>query len=203
MDSQTTHITNTSQLAPGWVAPEWGPQPFETEEQHQAFALFLSLPSRMRNMTEVSRHCAMSRQEVLDLSMAHHWQHRISRYDAFVRGANRDRLRETAQDRAGRHLAIIDKGLEVAEREYNNLLTRQRALDAQDAQVSLLKPGELQALVNNLIKLERLVVGEATERIEETEYDLSQFTHEELIEWRRLMDKAKKSATGDAIVSSH
>ena len=118
---------------------------------------------------------------------------------AFVRAGNRDRLRESAQDRAGRHLAIIDKGLEVAEREYNNLLTRQRALDAQGAEVSLLKPMELQALVNNLVKLERLVMGEATERMEDNSYDLSQFTHSELLEWKRLMEKARATAQGAAV----
>ena len=77
----TNNLTNPSQIAPGWVAPEWGPQPFETEEQHKAFALFLSLPSRMRNMSEVARHCAMARNEVLDLSTAHHWMHRVSVHD--------------------------------------------------------------------------------------------------------------------------
>lgn len=188
----------------GWVQPAWVQQPFESEDQHNAFRCFMSLPKRLRNLQEVAKLCNMTRADVLALCNAHHWPHRIQEYDGFTQATERGLLQQKNADRAGRHLAMLETGLELIEREYNNLLARVRQLDAQGANVSLLKPSELQSMLRDLIKLERLIRGEVTERTEEA-YDLSGFTLEELKAWKLLTAKARKTAldnTGKALDAS-
>ena len=189
-----------SELAPlpdGWVQPAWVQQPFESEDEHNAFNCFKDLPSRLRNLQEVARLCNMTRGDVLKICNAHHWKHRIEQHDAFQANAKVNLLQQRNEDRAGAHLGVIDMGLEVARREYSTLLRRVRALDAQGADVSLLKPSELQAMLRDIIKLERLIRGEATERTEE-KFDLSAFTIEELKQWKALTAKASKAAVDNA-----
>lgn len=179
-----------NQLTTQWVQPIWAQQNFETQENFEAFECFRSLPSRHRNMSEVARYCSIPRERVLELSQSHHWKARIEKHDEFVRAGNRDLLRQSNGDRAARHLSLLEKVHESVEREFDNLLEKQRQLDAQKAGVSLMKPAELRALLSDMIKLGRLVTGEATERTEDV-YDLSKLSVQELTTWKKLIAKVK------------
>lgn len=182
------------QLMKGWNEPVWASQPFETEDNHKAFSCFKDLPSRYRCLQEVASLCKVSHADIINLSHAHHWRHRIEQYEGFVSRGNRRLLHRGKEDQAARHMAILDLGYEVAEREWRNLLHRQRELDAMGPGCTVLKPSEVQALVNMIVKLERLVKGEVTERMGE-EFDLSEFTNEELTQWTMLTAKATKKLT--------
>ena len=179
-------------LAPGWQEPLWVQQPWESPEAHAAFTIFKDMPKRYRSMAEVSRHVELSKEQVRDLYNSHHWGPRITAFDDFMQQSKLSLLNERKDDRHAKHLHVLDLSLEVVERELNNLLDRQRQCDAQGAGVTHLKPSELRSLIRDTIKLERLIRGDVTERAEEA-YDLSAFTTDELLAWRKLTEKAQQT----------
>lgn len=190
MTALARDITNTT-LTTVWSEPIWCRQSFESDGDFAAFESMRQMPKRMRNMQHVARYCSLPYDSVLTLFSRHHWRFRLDAHDAFMVHDSHTLLQRQKDDARAEHLGLLQKGREVLERELDNLLERQRTLDAQGANVSLMKPSEMTALLEKLIKLDRLIMGEVTERAEE-EFDLSQFTMPELMQWKALMQKAKR-----------
>jgi len=182
----------TQQLMAAWYEPCWIHQPFETEAEHQAFTLFKDLPARMRSMATVTRHLKISLPEVRALSERYFWRERIAAYDTFTAQGKIQLFQERKDDTHAKHLSVLDLALEVITRELNSLIERQRMCDATGGGISHLKPNELRAFIRDMIKLERLVRGDVTERAEE-QYDLSSFSTDELVMWRTLTTKARST----------
>ena len=182
-------MTQTQSLQPQWNEPPWSQQPWENEAQHRAFDVFRSLPSQERDMAEVATLCKMGRDHVLKLSQTYHWRYRIEAYEQFVSKGKRTLLQRRNDDMHADHLYMLAIGRDIVLREWKNLRHRQRELDAQGPGCTVLSPGEANAMAQMIVKLERLVKGEVTERAGE-EFDLSSFTNAELLEWKRLTAKA-------------
>lgn len=178
-------------ISPLWAEPIFVKQSFETEDEFAAFQCMKHLPKRARNMQDVARYCSLSYDQVLSLAERHHWRARLAAYDGHQAQDAGILLRRQKDDAQVQHMRLLEKSAEVLHGELDALIERQRHLRAQGAsQVSLLKPSEMSRLLERMIKLDRLIMGEVTERAGE-EFDLSRFTTQELEQWYELMRKAK------------
>lgn len=181
----------TTAIVPTWTHPLWLRQDFESPEEYQAFATLVSLPRNGRNLQQVAEFCGENRTHILRLSDRHHWPQRVAAHDAHMAQDARSLLTRDTDDVRANGLRVLEKARRFLERELDVLLDRQSELQAQGGRVSLIKIGELSAMIERTVKYTQLLMGEATERIEEA-YDFSEATPDELAHYAEFMRKFKK-----------
>lgn len=171
----------------------WDRQPFDTDESFVWFQAFRdALPPRQlgRLRTASPGKIIPPLQVLLDWYTTHFWRDRVADWDTHldhIRQEEREEIvGQTAKEQAARDQSLIHEARELVSRELNKMLITSMSNDAET-----LKPGELNKLLENVIKLGRLTRGETTENVG-SQFDLSTMTVEDLRKLRELQEKSKK-----------
>lgn len=124
------------------------------------------------------------------ISLTNKWKERVLAYDAHFQAiVDQERaeiLKQTVREVDAEHMRILAAGRELAVREIAKLLSA-----AKQSTLSTLKPREALALVDSVVKLDRLVRGQTTENIGQ-DVDYSKLSDEELDMLEKIYGKAKK-----------
>jgi hypothetical protein len=155
----------------------------EGEAPYRSFKAFLDQPPP-RSLTRLEGHVSQSYSTLLRHSSRYDWRARAAAYDRFVaRGEAEAVIAEAARIRLEQLRALAD-ARELGSKRLAELMADTGALSPRDAL----------AMVIEAVKLERLVVGEATERVETTQDapDLSALSDEELLALQRLQQKCRQ-----------
>lgn len=170
------------------LAEPWARQPFDTDLRWALFQDFLAL--RMpRNLRELARKGSpLTWSELEAAAMEDGWHLRAKAWDQHL-----DRLRqqtieheiqESAKEVAKRHAKAAKMAVELAARELTKYLSASREGDMP----GLLQPRDVIRFLSLGIRSERLVIGEATDRVD-TGPDVSQLSVEELRELAKMQAK--------------
>ncbi len=174
----------------------WCRQPCDSEHRWRAFVAFRDLapPRTLRGASE-----ALTGPDgrPFDLGTLHRWSRSDGWFDrvvAFDRHLDaikvqviEDVLAEDARDVANRHASIARDATEAAHSVVRDWLRRLALGERLDGW----SPGDVRGMLKDMITLERLVRGEATERVEHgVGFDLSALTLDEIETMRALEAKA-------------
>lgn len=195
--------TSTGHEAPGTPRALWERQPCDTNASFPYFKAYRDTPSGVKRTLErvrfrpaetrhaVPRDQAPTLQELTQWYVEHNWRERVEAYDLFLDSVHTDEIKaaslETARDLAARHKAMLQRGYELAVSQLDAFL---RKMESSPDGEAIMKPSELNKLVEVVVKYERLVQGEATERTEE-KTDLSKLSPDELRQYLALVKKTE------------
>lgn len=166
----------------------WTRRRGEPEAAWKAFASFREQRSPRRIQYVTVDGMQVSAGELATWAKKYDWATRTADYDAhldtiFLAGKE-EALRIGAVTAAVEHLQILGSMRELLGREMAKWNEASRG-----AGVTMLKAGELQKYAETVVKLERLVLGQSTEKVEQI-YDLSKLTSEEIKTLLELTEKA-------------
>jgi hypothetical protein len=176
------------------VRQPWERLPDETEEAHALFRTFLALdpPRRLNQVAKLSHRAVRT---ISEYSSRRQWFARAAAYDDAQKQAM-DRAALGEVERIGREHAraaalIRDLGLAELQRRARKV---RRAMDLgeNDLGDQIISDRDALAMFREGALLERLVIGQATERkaTEESPWDLSKLTAEEVELLRVMKEKA-------------
>lgn len=164
----------------------WARQPFETDLGFALFGEYLGLPLP-RQLTKLRQH-QLTWSQLSETAFNGHWKERAALWDehlAKIRSETLERVtEETAAQVAARQVRLTKRMQSIADLELAKL---ERVVAQNDFTAVELR--DVIRLALNGIKLERLVRGEVTERVE-TGPEVGALSLEELREARRLQAKA-------------
>jgi|WetSurMetagenome_2_1015567.scaffolds.fasta_scaffold25325_5 hypothetical protein len=170
--------------------PVWERQPCEPEAEWRAFLTYRDMP-RPRSFRLVSGYLGLAQSRISSWAYAWMWKDRANLYDrqAFAAEWQEHAAKQAARKEESE--ALIDKATQLA---YRELAHRLEDIDPSTGRpLAPLKDAQLVRLVESVIKLDRLVHGESTEKIETTgSVDLKKLSDDELAQYMALLDKAKK-----------
>ena len=180
--------------APSLPPAPWDKQPREGVREYAAFRSYLD-QQEPRSITR----CHDSQGLRIPPWMAHHfmytwdWRARVVAYDAHVNRVMEEeremQAKYGASQLAARHMSVLKMALDIAEAEFAKLHAQTMA----HPDYPTLRPGVLLQLMERVVTLQRLVLGETTQKIEVTEeYDFSKLDLDEARTLRESLLKAKK-----------
>lgn len=166
----------------------WDRQSGESDRAYALFQQFLAL-DQPRDMSALVRRGGHTLAELDALRFdwfwcdrARHWDEHL---DAIRRQTIEDVTKQTAEDVARRQLRLTMNMQELASLEVDKLLDISRRSDAP----GLVNVRELVRLAGVGLRLERVIRGEVTDRVE-TKGNLGDLSAEDLRELRKLQQKA-------------
>lgn len=117
------------------------------------------------------------------------WRDRVAAYDTWrdkiVLEEREAILRQSSKAVAAEHMRLAKDLRSVA------LAETEKFLDAvSKTPMSTVRPRELVSMIEAVVKVDRLIRGETTEKIEQS-IDLSKFSMEEIVAWHKLLAKAE------------
>ncbi len=177
-------------MAEEWDAERpWARQPWDTELGWCLFGDYLVLPDRPRRMRDLKGH-PLTDYQLAEIARVAWWQARAALWDehlAQIRTSTIERVTEETAEQAARRQVLLARRMQrVADKELSKL----EAMGSENAFPLLeVTARDIARLGTNGIRLERLVMGEATERVAEV-MDLSALSLDELRQLRALQDKA-------------
>lgn len=165
----------------------WDRLPVENDESWEAFQNYVLMAPDERKITLA----APRRTAVLSKwYREHEWERRVHAWDAeFGRMRHEEReaiFRRKAREIAIDHMLILSDVKDLLAREFSKLNAASRSSEMH----GLLKPAEMNKMLEIGIKLDRLVRGETTENVGSTDLDMTKLSLDELDELDRLMSKA-------------
>lgn len=169
----------------------WNRQPCDTEARWRAFQTYRDLPPP-RTIGALAKALGRSTRSLEMWSREDAWPERCADFDRYLDAKRvtviEDVLAEDARAVANRHASIARDAIEVAHAQVRQWL----ADLAEGILPEPWSPSEVRGMLKDMITLERLVRGEATERVEHglSGVDLSKLTIDELEDLRRLEAKA-------------
>jgi hypothetical protein len=171
----------------------WDRQPTDTDEQFLWFVAYRDAipPRALGRIRAPGGTVRPPLQVLLEWANAGHWTDRVAAWDQHL-DTLRQRERESAAGAAGRQVAeeqeaaLTQDLLDLAHRELDKLLMTSISTPAET-----LRPGEVNRMIENVVKLRRLQRGESTEQIKTDGVDLSGLTVEELRQLVALKNKAR------------
>lgn len=179
-----------------WEPRPWEQQPFESSRQWAAFRAYRDLAPGSRTMAGVAR--VLGRGSVSPdwarWRREDSWDARCALFDQLQdrqrqEGYLRAREAQSASDAAARDRALLDDAVSLLWREVGKYL-----IQARESDFPVMKPGELQRLLDSALKLRRLLYGEATERVEAPPVDLSALSADQLEQLIGLLESAEAGA---------
>jgi len=185
------------------TAPEvrpWERQDGETELEYEAFKGYVyQRPPRRLAHSSVKHGAA----QLSELYNRWHWPERCLAYDRHVQRIRDDErealLRQDAKERMAKIVGVLETTGEIISREAAKLLR-----DSLEAEASgLLKPADLNKLMNTWITMQRLIHGESTENVSIEDASLKNLSVEELLEFQRLRAKLAGDDDGDGQGDPH
>ncbi len=166
----------------------WARQPFDTEVSFALFGDFLTA-SPPRHLGRMAERAGYPAEVIRGFAKDAFWVERAALWDehlAEIRTSTIERVtEESAAEVAKRQLALTRRMQRLANRDLS-------IIEKQGAENDFLSPIEHKDLIRlavNGIKLERLIMGETTDKIE-TGPDLSNWSIEDLRALRELQAKA-------------
>jgi hypothetical protein len=142
----------------------WERQPYDTDESWPVFQAYRDQRAPRRGLLVFSRGRAVDPVKVAGWSRTHFWMQRAAEFDRHLDGiavAEREAIiRQTSGEVTAEHRGILADLREVAMREANKLLAA-----VKDSAMEVVKPRELTKLVEQVIRLERLTLGETTSNV--------------------------------------
>lgn len=127
----------------------------------------------------------ISPQRVYQIAKSWGWDDRVEAYDNWLQGAEDKVLYEGREQLAREHLEVIRKARAVADEALTTLLQSLREVDSETE----ISPRDALAFLEKAVTLERLVTGEATDRVET--FDLSKLTGDEAEKLLETLEKLK------------
>lgn len=173
------------------VVQPWVRQPFDGDLEWALFQDFLTLAGRPRDVRALVRLGApVSVPQLEAIAFEKGWNARADRWDEYLDQIRiqtiEDTIQETAREVAQRHGRVSRKAVILAEKELDKYLKAAREGDG----LGLLTPRDIIRFLVLGVRTERLVIGEATDRVE-TEHDLSGLSLDELRTLREIQTKTK------------
>ena len=171
----------------------WLRQPFDTDQGWALFSEWLLTPAprSLRDFAQRTRG-VWTFGALEALAWEYGWRERAAAWDSHVDvlrfRAVETELETSAKSAARRHGRVARELVELAAKEIAKLLSASKSSDG----FGLLRPADVVRFATEGAKLERLVMGDATERVEQQDgTDLSRLDAEELRALKHLTDKAK------------
>lgn len=167
-------------------APLFGRQPCDTDESFAAFVEYRDqlAPRQLRTWKYGDA--------VREWYRDHGWKARVAAFDEWRDELRRqhygDALKQPAQQIAAEHMGILQDMRDMLRREVD----KWREQVVNNAGSPFLKMSELVKLTDVVVKYDRLVRGEATERKDEPGYDYSKLSPDELLTLQKLLVKTRK-----------
>ena len=167
----------------------WDRQPFDSDETFRWFVAYRdAVPPRQLGRLFVPGTVKPTLQQLLDWYNDGAWRDRAAAWDQHL-----DTLRQAERE------DMVGKDARAASAHDAELLGEVRALvnreldklnrTSSESEAEVLKPAELNKLIENVVKLGRLTRGEATEHVA-TDIDLSALPLEELRKLQEIKRKA-------------
>ncbi len=161
-------------------APDpWERQPYDTEDSWPIFLAYRDQTPPRRgvlSMLQTRRHDPI---KIARWAREHFWRERAAEFDRHldeIRIRTREAaLAQSSQEVAAEHMAILSRLRDVATQEAEKLLATVRESDGE-----VLRTRDLIRLVEGVTKLDRLVRGESTERVDVEGPDLGGVSDEDL-----------------------
>jgi hypothetical protein len=175
--------------APVALPEPWEKQDNESQEAWLAFRAYRDMPpdERLLKRAAIGNIAVLSR-----WYRDHNWADRCAAFDKkfdAMRVEEREKVyRRAAREIAIDHMVMLADARELYSREFAKLLSASREGDM----IGLVKPETLVRMAEVMVKLDRLVRGESTENVQNTDMDLSQLSLDELRQLNELMSKASK-----------
>ena len=171
----------------------WERQPFDTDASWRAFVVYRDLPQRPRKYKYVAAALGLTRPAIAQQASRCAWRERAAEFDSYIDRQKTaliiDAMEEDARAIANRHLHLISGMLQCAETAVAGWLQRIQNGDKLDEWT----PTEVRMIIKDLVTLERVIRGDATERVEvNVGFDLSRLSIQELEQFRALEEKAQK-----------
>ena len=149
----------------------------ESERSYRMFREYVkqTIP---RRVTIVAAQFDLGEDHIYRLSSTHHWRDRSRQYDEMISSAETRGLIKAAEDMAGGHLRALGKVRFLCERNIDRLLKECQGREGKGASLS---PREIVSMLDRCVHYERLIMGEATERVDEAKRpDLSRLSDDDL-----------------------
>lgn len=168
----------------------WERQPCDTSESWLAYTSYRDRP-HPRSLDMVASYQHGTILQVRRWYTDHNWGPRVASYDAFldklILEERHAAMKVMAKDVAAQHVQLLAAGRHIVHMEFERW--REVMMRSGSAPGSVMKPSQLLALAEFVLKGERLVHGEVTERIgmDEGKVDLSKFTEEQLEKYEELL----------------
>lgn len=169
----------------------WNRQPCDSTARWRAFQTYRDLPPP-RTIGAAATALGVNKRRLEIWSSEDAWPERCADFDRHLDAKRvtviEDALAEDARAVANRHASIARDAIEVAHSHVRQWLADLANGDAVEAW----EPNAVRGMLKDMITLERLVRGEATERVEHglSGVDLGKLSIDELEELRRLEAKA-------------
>lgn len=169
------------------VPQPWERQPTETDEQWLAFQAYRdSGPQR-----SIVRSATKATATISEWYRRFRWNERTLAYDrhldTIVREERETLLAQQARDIAADHMALLADAKDFVAREVKKYADMSKETDMPTLPVNAVAK-----LLEATVKLDRLIRGESTEKVEESSIDLSKLSPEELEQLAALYAKAGK-----------
>lgn len=190
--------TRTGHEAPGTPRPLWERQPCDTNASWPYFKAYRDIPPGIKRTLasvrfrpaqtnhHVPRDQAPTLQELNQWCIDHNWIERVAEYDKHLDHVHTQEVEglvtESGRELAAKHLAMLQDAYQLAVEELQKFLRQSETLDAAPT----LKMGDLNKLMENVVKLQRLVKGETTDS-HEVRADLSKLSPEQLRQYLELV----------------
>lgn len=126
-------------------------------------------------------------------SNEHFWSDRVRAWDEHLDAVHQlemiGAVKEEARKRGHQWALLAKTGCELVIRELGKLLRMSHA--QEEAPLYQINVSQLAKIADLSFKMDRLLADQATEIVESVRHDLSAFTPEELVTWRKLIAKSQ------------
>jgi hypothetical protein len=145
----------------------WLKLPGETRSAYQAFAIYRDIyyesdkPGH-RSYQLVADKLAKSVVLIKRWGSKYNWVERVDAYDQYLENLRQEAITYAKQTMATRHIKIISTGLDMAEEVLEKMQEDMHKFYGENERP--MNPKDAAKFVETLIKLERLTLGEATDK---------------------------------------
>lgn len=180
------------------AAAPWERLPCDTEDSWPAFVAYRdALPPRklLRPGSAGAKGITAPTSQIATWYKEHSWRERVAAYDSHLDAIRREEreglLAVSERDSCAAHMSMLADARELVSRELSYLVESARKTDMP----GLLKPGDLNKMLDSVVRLERLLRGQATDRTENgPTLDYSKLSLDELRTLEALQRKAARDA---------
>lgn len=173
------------------VVPVWERHPCDSDESWEAFRLFRDA----RPPRRLLRAGAGPIGKLHKWYKENAWAERVAAFDMHLdhiwTKEREDTIRLSARHVAAEHIQALTTARRLLQRELDKWLIASEKVEAE----GLLSMSEVNKLLDNVVKLDRLIRGESTEKVV-TDQDLSMLNPEDLRKLRDIRKKMNEKASG-------
>lgn len=164
----------------------WERQAGETEKAYLAFCQYRDTPQGERSVRQLAAKAGVRSKVWHGWSSKYSWVARAAAWDDWLDSLRRRETENAVKRAARRHIRLSRQLQELAGVELVKLADR-----SEKGDVPVMRARDIPRALDVSVKLERLAMGEATDRVE-GKLDFSKLSMDELQELKALMNKAKK-----------